>query len=187
LYQQALSEDFARLGGVLREFHSAVPNQAKGELAVERSPSLAGRLIARLTGLPQAAERVVVDLQVTPVPGGERWVRSFNGRPFVTTQRLWRGLLLESGGPFTFGFRLLIEDGGMQFHQQRTWLLGLPVPLLRAPRVSATAMPAGEGWRIDVRMAAPLIGPMIWYHGIMVPAVRLAQDEQPAAAGFRQE
>lgn len=186
MYVEDLGTDLDRLDPLLREFHRTVPNRGTGELAVERSPQLIGRLLATLAGLPQTAEQVLVDLEVSAIAGGERWVRSFNGKPLVTTQRLWRSLLLETGGPLTFGFRLVVEGGGMRFDQQRTWFMGIPLPKLLAPRVSAVATPAAGGWHIDVRMALPLIGPMIRYHGIMVPAAQPAKTEK-LAAGFRQE
>lgn len=186
MYVQVLGVDFDRLDPLLREFHQTVPNRGRGQLAVERSPRLIGRLLATLAGLPQKAERVQVDLDVTAIAGGECWVRSFSGKPFVTTQRPWRDLLLESGGPLTFGFRLVVEAGGMRFDQQRTWILGIPLPKLLAPRVSAVVTPAAGGWHIDVRMAAPLIGPMIRYHGTMVPADRTTNGER-CPVGFRQK
>ena len=74
----------------------------------------------------------------------------------------------------------------MRFDQRRTWLLGVPLPRLLAPRVSAVVTPVSQDWNIDVRMAAPLIGPLIRYHGIMIPAARLAK-ENDLSAGFRQE
>jgi hypothetical protein len=186
LYVRALGTDFDRLDPLLQAFHRTVPNQGRGQLAVERSRWLVGRWLATMAGLPQTAERVAVDLNSTAIAGGERWVRSFNGKPLVTTQRHWRGLLLESGGPLTFGFRLVVEGGGLRFVQQRTWLLGIPLPRLLAPRVSAVVTPAAGGWHIDVRMAAPLIGPVIRYHGIMIPAAQPAKMEE-LAAGFGQE
>ena len=186
MYRRVLGTDFDRLDPLLQAFHRTVPNQGLGQLAVERSPRLIGRLLATFAGLPQTAERVLVDLDVTAIAGGERWVRSFNGRPLVTTQRPWRDLLLESGGPLTFGFRLVVEGGGMRFDQHRTWFLGIPLPKLLAPRVSAVVTPAAGGWHIDVRMAAPLIGPMIRYHGIIVPTAHPAKAEG-LAASFRQK
>ena len=186
MYVKVLGADFDRLDSVLREFHQSVPNRARGQLAVERSPVLVGRLLAQLAGLPHAAERINVDLDVTAIAGGERWVRRFKGKPLVTAQRPWRDLLLESGGPLTFGFRLVVEAGGMRFDQQRTWFLGISLPKVLAPRVSAIVTPAEGGWHIDVRMAAPLLGPLIRYHGTMIPAARPAQDEE-LPASFRQE
>jgi hypothetical protein len=186
LYRHVLGSDFGRLDPLLQEFHRTVPNQGRGQLTVERSPRLIGRMLATLAGLPQTAERVLVDLHVTAIGDGERWVRSFNGRPLMTTQRPWRNLLLESGGPLTFGFRLVVEAGGMLFDQQRTWLLGVPLPMLLAPRISAVATPAAGGWHIDVRMALPLVGPMIRYHGIMVPTAHPAKAEE-LAGSFRQK
>ena len=186
LYLQVLGAEFDRLDPLLREFHRIVPNRGTGQLAVERSRWRLGRLLATLAGLPQTAELALVDLNVTAIASGERWVRRFKGKPLVTTQRPWRDLLLESGGPLTFGFRLVVEAGGMRFDQQRTWFLGIPLPKVLAPRVSAIVTPAQGGWHIDVRMAAPLLGPMIRYHGLMIPAARPAQDDE-LPAGFRQE
>lgn len=169
LYRQVLGPDFEQLHEILRTFHGTVPAAAGGTLGVERSPARTGRWLAAILRLPQATAGIPVTLQVSAIPGGERWVRSFGVRGLITTQRPWRGLLLESAGPITFGFRLVVEDGGMRFDHRRTWFCGIPVPRLVGPAVAAWTMPGGDGWQIDVQLRAPLVGLIMRYHGMMKP------------------
>ena len=76
-------------------------------------------------------------------------------------------MFIESFGPLAVGFKLVASDEGLRFVQQRTWWLGIPVPRLLAPRVEAAETPAADGWNVDIRLALPLLGPLLRYHGIM--------------------
>jgi hypothetical protein len=169
LYPRLLGAAFNRLDGFLRKFHRTTPAQASGELNVEAARSRLVRLVSRLLGLPCVDGPVHVDLKVLPLREGEKWIRTFNGQPLVTRQCQLGSLLLEAAGPVTFGFLLREDSGGLVFEHRRTWLCGLPIPVSCGPRVAATAVPVAGGWHVDVRVAAPLVGILLRYHGCMRP------------------
>jgi hypothetical protein len=49
-------------------------------------------------------------------------------------------------------------------------VLGVPVPMLLAPRTTAAATEREGGWWISVRLEAPLFGLICAYEGGLVPA-----------------
>jgi hypothetical protein len=169
LYGRVLGDRFADLHPTLRRFHSSVEGgEGHGRFRVTRSPRWSGKLVADLLRLPPAQDAVEVRLKVSPEGAGERWVRSFGNSPFVTYQTARGGLLLEQAGPVRFGFALEVVGGGMRFHTRRVWLLGLPLPCWCRPSVEAMVVPNEQGWAVSVRLALPLLGPLLCYEGNLV-------------------
>jgi hypothetical protein len=166
LYRRVLGPDFDLLAPPLKQFHNQrAGGRASGLLAVERGRNWLARLIATLGGVPQQAAAVSVTLAVTEQRGVERWNRSFGTRRMITWQWQRGPLLIESSGPVAVGFRLSVQEGGLHFTPQRVWWCGLPVPRWFGPLVSASAVPDGKGWIVDVRLAGPLVGLIVRYHG----------------------
>ena len=168
--QRVLGPNFGELAPVLRRFHAdAAGGSANGRLAVEHGKSRSARWITACMRLPAESLREEVTLKVTVDDQQEIWVRSFGSRQMRSVLRHWNRLLLESVGPLVLGFELLVEDGGIQFVQRATWLLGVRLPLAIAPRASCKVTPTGEKWKLDVRLELPLVGPLVRYHGVMAP------------------
>ena len=78
-------------------------------------------------------------------------------------------------GPLALGFKLDVDQGGLEFIHQRTWLWGWALPNWLAPQAKATVKPAGERWKIDVRLSHPQLGQIVRYYGTM-PPVALEQE-----------
>jgi hypothetical protein len=172
LYRRVLGERYPQLHPLLQEFHDRPEGKAEGVFRIVRPPQLLKRLLGALLRMPAAAENVPTTLSVEVLSNGaEKWVRSFGKFRMATRQWSWRDLLLERSGPITFGIHLESVDGGTQFITRRVWLLGVPLPLILAPKVVALETPVPGGWHAKVQLSFPLIGEMLGYEGEIYPYV----------------
>ena len=171
LYERLLGRNYHELAHVLQKFHAADSHgMARGRMAVERGSGSAARFLAWALRLPEEAAQVEVTLRITADQDREIWVRTFGSRKLITRCSAWRGLLIESMGSAALGFELVVEEGGLQFIHKRSWLWGIPLPRWCAPHADAQVTPAGERWKVELRLAHPLLGPIVRYHGTMAPA-----------------
>ena len=100
LYQRVLGTRFGDLHPVLRRFHSSeVRIAGRGLFRVVYHPGWFRMVLLFASPFPPAGEGVEVASEVSPTGAGERWVRSFAGRPLVTWQTHRGDLLLERSGP----------------------------------------------------------------------------------------
>ncbi len=171
LYERVLGPNFKNLAHVLRQFHGPGSHgRARGKLAVEHGTGQAARFMAWVLRLPEEATQVDVTLQISADKDREIWERTFGARKLRTRCSAWRGLLIESMGTTVLGFELQVEeDGSLRFFHRRSWLLGIPMPRWCAPHAQAQVTPAGERWKIDLRLTHPLLGPIVRYCGTMAP------------------
>lgn len=145
--------------------------RARGVLRVTHGPGHAARLLARVMRLPEAGEAVDTRLVVTPIDGGERWMRTFGTRAMNTRQYpAGGGDVAERIGLLEIRFRIERSDGGTCYRQLAAALvLGparVPLPRWCAPRVAAREDPAGDRRiRITVSVELPVLGPILTYAG----------------------
>ncbi len=170
LYRRVLGSRFAALHPTLQRFHDA-PGGALGvgRFRVRRHVGRLRGPLASLLGLPPASDAAEVRLTVSAAGAGERWVRTFDGKPMVTLQSMRRGLLIEQAGPTHFGFALDVLNGGMVFRSTRVWLFGVELPRELAPSIHATVVPTDRGWTAAVWLAVPVLGPILDYEGEVIP------------------
>ena len=177
LYRRVLDDRYRQLHPLLQEFHERPRGRAEGNFRIIRPPQRFNRLLGSLLGMPAAAENVPTILTVERLENGaESWVRSFGNFRMATWQWSWRDLLLERSGPVTFGIQLEIVDGGTRFITRRVWLLGIPLPLIVAPKVLAVETPIPGGWHAKVQLRFPLIGEMLGYEGEIYPVADREND-----------
>lgn len=179
-YARLAGEAWAGVCEPVRLFHSGeMPARWSGRFDVSHGPGLAARLLARLMRLPAAGEGLSVRLAVTAEgERGERWERTFGGRPFVTSQsEHGEGFLAERVGPVEVLYRLEAEGGALLYRQARAALCAGPLRL-RLPRRLAPSVEAREwaeageaGVRVRVRVRAPLVGTLVTYEGRVEPEV----------------
>jgi len=170
LYERVLGPSYNELAHVLHQFHAVGSHgQAHGKLAIEHGTGKAARMVARLLGMPDESPHTEVTLHITADDQCETWDRTFGEKKLRT--RAWSrdGLLIEAMGPSTLGFRLLVENGGLRFVHERTWVFGIPLPKWIAPRAEVHVKPAGERWKLDMRLSQPQLGLIVRYHGTMAP------------------
>jgi hypothetical protein len=175
LYRRVLGERFAELHPPLQAFHACAPLAvARGPMAVEHGNCWAARCVAWLFGVPPATSNGTVVLEVSCADGVETWSRTFasGGLPGkrLTTWQWQRGpLLVEASRGVAVGFDLQVHSGGLVFVPRRVWWCGVRVPRWFGPIIAASAVPAGEGWLVDVRIAGPLVGTILHYQGKVSP------------------
>jgi hypothetical protein len=169
VYQQVLGDRFALLHPLLQAFLGAdCVKRAQGRMQVIRSGGWLRNSIATLMGIPPGGPYDVC-LEVSPVPGGERWRRRFGEHALETVQSVRRGLLAEASGPASLGFELLVQDGGLLFRRRRAWLCGIPLPLWLAPKIEAENMACDGAWSVCVRFGVPVLGEVGRYEGDVGP------------------
>jgi len=171
LYRRVMGREFDRLPPVLRAFHeSAHGARGTGVFEVRTGSGPLRRMIAALAGLPQRGKKVRIDLEVEVVDDKEIWSRSFNGRPLISTQWEEDGFLMERMGQATFLFKLRAEGNGMIFEHCGTRIAGIPLSPSMAMRVDARAVARDDGWDLEVKVSAPILGMITSYTGHIVPA-----------------
>jgi hypothetical protein len=176
VYQRVLQDRFKLLAPVLQHCLAAEGGlRATGRLTVTRSPGWLRHLAAAALGIPPAGAFDLL-LDVTPHGSGQLWRRRFGGHTLQTAQAEYRGLLVESSGPGSLGFELVVADGALLFRPRRAWLFGLPWPRWLAPDVEAENRPGAAGsWRVCVRFRVPLLGRVAEYEGDVTPEAAPSQ------------
>lgn len=170
LYRRILGSEFARLAPVLRQFHeSEYGGQAAGRMTIEHGSGWLARGLAWLFRLPPAMTDGPVTLAVSARDSIERWDRTFGSRRLVTRQWQRGALLVESLGLVAIGFAVSVENEALHMATKRVWYCGLPVPAWLGPGTTALAVPAGDGWTIDVHVTGPLVGTILRYRGKVTP------------------
>ncbi|HEV2862665.1 MAG TPA: DUF4166 domain-containing protein [Pyrinomonadaceae bacterium] len=179
-YARLAGEAWADVCEPVRRFHSGGPAARwSGRFNVSHGPGFVARTLARVMRLPAAGEGLSVRLVVTDEGGrGERWERTFGGRPFVTSQsEHGEGFLAERVGPVEVLYRLEAEGGALLYRQARAALCAGPLRL-RLPRGLAPSVEAREwaeageaGVWVRVRVRAPLVGTVVTYEGRVEPEV----------------
>jgi hypothetical protein len=169
LYPRLLGAEWPRLGEPVRRLHRGASGRHRGTFTVTRGTGRLARLVAALLGLPAAGEAVPVVLELAEDAGTERWRRTFAGRAVVTAQSARGPLLVERFGSMECLFRLEAREGALVFVQVGAALrlgpLVLPLPRWGWPRVRGWAGPAGDRVRVEVSIAAPVVGLLVDYRG----------------------
>lgn len=171
-YRRVLGERFAALAAPLMALHAPLAEMsAQGQARVERGTSPLARLIAWLVRFPPSGD-YPLEVQFEPRDGKERWTRSFGPHAFSSELSATPdGLLTERFGPLRFDFALEVSDqGGIAMILRRWTVLGVPLPLALAPRITAREWAEGDAFAFDVAIAVPLAGPVVHYCGTLRPA-----------------
>ncbi|MGI8749522.1 MAG: DUF4166 domain-containing protein [Thermoleophilaceae bacterium] len=171
LYPQLLGPSWHELAAPVRRTHlDGASLSAAGRFRVRHGAGRLGRLLAWLLRVPPATEAASIRLLVTPLGRGERWERSFDGAPLISTQRESGGRLVERIGPLELCFRLEVRGGALLYRQAGAALsagpLAVSLPRVLAPRVEAREEPEGtERTRVSVAVTVPWIGLLVSYSG----------------------
>jgi Domain of unknown function (DUF4166) len=170
LYRRILGARFDALPEVLRRFHDTPGGgRARGTLQVERAAGPLRNALASLLRLPEAGTDVSIRLEVEVEGDRERWVRHLQGRRLETVQWAQGDLLIESYGPTAFSSALVVEGSCLRYEFRRAWVIGILLPRRLAPLVDGRADAGDGGWRVAVRVAAPILGELVHYEGWVEP------------------
>jgi len=174
LYPRLLGASWSSLPEVVRRMHAGGSRRATGLFDVRHGRGLRGAL-ARMLGLPPAGQDIPTVLTVTADSAGERWERRFGARDFATDQ--WAGAdgrLRERFGLFELRLDLRAEDGTLRYEPAgagvRLFGQVVAIPRWLAPRVAGRVSAHGEQARVQIEVAAPLVGFVIGYSGSVTPS-----------------
>jgi hypothetical protein len=175
LYRRVLGGAWQSLPPPLAAMHDLAGDlTAEGVATVERGRGALARLVGLLFRFPRSGEAVPVKVSFRAAHGREHWRRSFAGRSFASVQFAGRGrcerLLCESFGPVTFGLALVMDDGKLRLVLRRWSFLGLPLPLVLAPRADAYESADDGRFNFHVEISHALTGLIVRYRGWLQPA-----------------
>lgn len=165
LFPSLLGAAFETLPPRVRALHLHVgTQQLHGEVRVERGDGWLSRLCAWATRLPPAGDGPIA-VEITSLPGEERWTRHIAGHAMPS--RLWArdGLLCERLGLVTFGFRLHVEHDAIVWRVACVRVFGLALPARWFRDVGACESQPGERYCFDVAAVLPLAGLLVRYRG----------------------
>ena len=174
LYRRILGDAYATLPQPLQVMHDLKRElTATGVGSVERGRGLLARLAAAIVGFPPAGDDMAVEVAFRLQDGRELWQRNFAGQRFASTQEEGQGrsarLMCERFGAFSFAMALVVEGERMRLVMRRWSLLGLPLPLVLAPRIDAYEYAEDGRFRFHVEISHPLTGLIVRYRGWLVP------------------
>jgi hypothetical protein len=165
LFSSLLGESFATLAPSVRALHLREgTHRHRGVVEVERGRSVLATLCAWATRLPPAGHGPI-EVEIVADADGETWSRHVARH--VMRSRLWArsGLLHERLGLVTFVFRLEARAAAIEWHVDRAYALGLPLPVRWFAGVSARESEASGRYHFDVRASLPLAGLLVRYRG----------------------
>ncbi|SMX46178.1 DUF4166 domain-containing protein [Maliponia aquimaris] len=165
-YAQLLGAALADLPGPCRALHGGF-GRFQGRITVLAAPLAPLRLLARLAGLPGAVTDAPLVFETAPEGGGARWTRRIGAHVMASHQTAMPdGTLAERLGPLTLAAWLRPGPQGLALETAWVRVLGLPLPRLLWPRVTAREWAEGGRYRFDISIALPLGGPrLIAYSG----------------------
>jgi hypothetical protein len=177
LYARILGPAFEALPLALRALHDVAGHAAaQGEGLVTRGPGRLARLIGRIMRFPPAGTWPL-RVDFAERGGAELWTRDFGRHRFSSVLSAAGAQAIERFGPLRFFFDVPAGPHGLAMHLRRWTCLGLPLPLVLAPRIQAREWQDEEGrFRFEIAVAMPLAGDVIGYSGWLLPA---SQEEDP--------
>jgi hypothetical protein len=175
LYAQVLGDRWNQLSPAVQQLHAGAVRY-RGTFCVSRGRRWIANLLGRCLRLPSQGERVAIELEVSPVEGGERWFRRFGDEVLESSQRAGpRGVIVERFGPFELRMTLQVVSGALEYHLRGVALrLGrwpVPLPCPKTSQAGAREAPCDDGASVDVLASAqmPWFGLLVEYKGIIAP------------------
>ena len=143
----------------LREMHE---RGGKGTFTV--TSRRFARILSLLGYLPSPGSAAVT-LRIEREASVERWIRSFNGEIFSSTQRAERGVVVERIGISEIRYAAHARGATLVHEILAIRLFGLEMPRWAWPRMEATER--ADGPRVHVNIAA---GASFRYSGFIIPS-----------------
>lgn len=166
LLRRAMGAGFDALPAVTRYVHRGRPALlATGEAVVAGAANLAGKLLARLVGLPGGLGAVPLHVAVEARDGRELWARSFGDTVLRSEIRLvGEGLVEERIGRLRLRLVPVAKEGGLEFRvasAQIGWIAISPSQMLVSEGVDA------DGRHVFfTEIGLPIIGQLASWRGV---------------------
>jgi hypothetical protein len=169
LYARAMGARFDVLPQAIRAMHEVNGDGgAAGEGQVRRGSHPLAQLIGSIMRFPPSGD---YPLHVTFAEHGgkECWTRDFGGHRFTSELSRAGNGVAERFGPLRFVFDLPADETGLRMELRGWTLFGVPMPRAFGPRITAHEWQEEGRFHFEVRVALPLIGPVIDYTGWLEP------------------
>ena len=175
-FRACLGDAFDRLPDAVRRAHAGAIHLSS-YARVTRGRRIAN-IVANITNLPAAANRVAMSVEGEHLPDLMIWDRRFGERRLRSCFRLDRDRLVESLGPFRLLLRLEVRDRRLRYVLERVTLLGVPVPRNLAPDLEAWEGERDGRYDFAVEVRLPFIGRLVRYEGLLdlAPGPQCAQQ-----------
>lgn len=172
LFRHVLGPAFDTLPTAVQALHDdTAPRVWKGRARVRRGKGLLARAICGTFRFPPQADEVPVSVSLSPGPDGETWTRNFGGRVFRSTLRLGTGrddaLLVERFGKVDVALALVVDGDRLYLVPRHGSCLGIPLPRFLLPKGDSYETETDGRFRLDVQIAAPLVGLILSYTGTL--------------------
>lgn len=166
LLRRAMGAAFDGLPPVTRYVHRGRPALlAKGEAIVAGASNLAGKLLARVIGLPGALGSVPLHVAVETRHGRELWARFFGDSVLRSEIRLVReGLIEERIGLLRLQLVPVAAEDGLDFRVAAARIGWLPVPKSRI--VVGERVDAGGRHVFVTEIGFPVVGRLASWRGV---------------------
>ncbi len=170
LYARMLGEKWQALPKPIRDMHDVDAKLvAMGRAKVQRGNGLLSRLAGAVIGFPQAADDIPVRVAFEARDGVETWTRTFGSDSFSSLQFAGRGrsdaLLIERFGMMSFAMALVLDGDRLRLELRHWTVLGIPLPLLLAPRSNAYESVEDDRFAFHVEISHALTGRIVRYTG----------------------
>jgi hypothetical protein len=177
MYQRILGIEWREIPSAIFRLHASPrPTTLKGVCAVRRGLNPLARVTATVFGLPKAGENQSISISFSgnsENPSIETWIRIIGKSKFVSHLSVGahgqEHLLCEQVGPAKFYTALVTEPQDEVHLVLRQWkLLGIPMPMFLAPRVTAFEKDQLGKYHFFVEISHPLVGLIVRYQGNLV-------------------
>lgn len=170
LYRRLLGRGFAALPASVQAVHGELrPMTFTGRAVARAGCHPLARVLRRVLGLPPTGKSDV-EVTITPDRLGETWRRRFGKASFASRLVDVGDLSVfeERFGPLRFVFDLRVAARGVAWRLRGWSALGMPLPLMLAPRMIAKAEDDQGRYRFRVVVAHPFTGLLFAYRGWLV-------------------
>jgi hypothetical protein len=171
LFRHILGEAWDLLPFPIRDLHSPLSvSSYSGLCTVTQGRNPIAKIVTALVGFPKAGTDLPINVKISVVKSGERWMRTMADRSFSSTQSQAtgrsQGLVRERFGPIAVDLALVVEASRLKYLITRWAFLGIPLPLCLGPKTAAVeSMDAQGRFHFDVKLWHPLLGALVHYTG----------------------
>ncbi len=181
---------FDALHPLLQQLHRE-GGTLQGRVEIGRGAGLAGWLGARIAGRMGWPPQGDAQLTVSISHDGHRlrWARCFDTAAGAVETVSWfeprgswpNGHWLETTGALRFELGVDVEEGAWHWRVLRARWHGIPIPIGLLPRSRAGKRIVNGVYVFEVRVTAPLLGPLAWYRGQLAHAASQAGSPLPGS------
>jgi predicted DCC family thiol-disulfide oxidoreductase YuxK len=177
LLRNILGARFDHMPETVRRMHSIETTQdAVGTSRIMGGTNLLSRLVRVVAALPSPARRAFVHIRFIKGPEREEWDRRFGSRRFHSVIMQEGPCLAErlAALPVTFVYEVRAGRRGFSLHVVQVRFLGLPLPRLLRPTVTARVGERRGRYRFSIMAGFWFCGRVVSYSGYLDPPVPAA-------------